>query len=673
MVFVAGSLTPGALFGQAATPEVASRDCEGAASKECRVFDVVVVGTRTKERRQRSTIRTGVVTRAEAERRGARNVGEALAGETTLQVNPEAYGYLGRPSGVQMQGLDAERVLILEDGERVSGDVGGVVDLAELPLTDVERIEYVTGPTSSLYGTNALGGVINVVSSAPQRQGASGRGRLEARSRGDLLGEASAAYRRDEHWLSLDVGHTHAPSEAAPAADGDTLVPRLNSHLLGLRAGTAPTERLALRVKLRWVHDAVLGRSSQQVPGLSTYLLELPEVTERVSAHAQQSLELTTGSRLDFSLSRSWFRGESKRDRVRSPLDEARLRTLDTFGFESTLTIQDGKNRTWVLGVRTDTEQFGQELERTQLIESELRTSRTPEVERTQLGSGALFAQLTWLWGKELTALPGVRAELHGRYGSIVAPRLAAAYRPSEQLSLRGAFGRGFRAPSAKEYGFVFDHSAIGYRVLGNAELKPEQSWGITGDVTFKPSAWLLLRAGGFGNWVRELIATDLADQQASAAVTDYTYVNVSRAMTAGGDAQARFSPSPRVRFDAGYAHLWTRDETRGEPLPTRPTHTLTLGLVARTRGRLEASARYRWVSSSFVATEVRAPAFGSLDLRVGCRLWRDVQAYARVLNSLNERKDPARVGDARPPLGRNFYLGLRGELPGTEATDDHD
>jgi outer membrane receptor for ferrienterochelin and colicins len=93
--------------GAASQTEPSRGACPPGSSADCRASEVVVVGTRTPESVQRSTIRTGVVTREEADRRGARNVGEALAGETSLQVNPEAYGYLGRPSALQMQGLDA--------------------------------------------------------------------------------------------------------------------------------------------------------------------------------------------------------------------------------------------------------------------------------------------------------------------------------------------------------------------------------------------------------------------------------------------------------------------------------------------------------------------------------------------------------------------------------------
>ncbi len=650
------------------TGEAAS--CDSDASRTgCKPAEVVVVGTRSPESVQRATIKTGVVTRDEAERRGARNVGEALAGESTLQVNPQAYGYLGSPSGVQMQGLDAERVLILEDGERVTGDVGGVVDLAQLPLTDVERIEYVTGPTSSLYGTNALGGVVNVVTAPPRATGASGRLRLEGRDRGDWLGEGSLAYRRDDDWVGGDFSMTHTASE--PLGEGpDTLVPRINTRLLGLRGGTTPQRRAQLRFKLRWIHDEALGATSEQVPGLGPYLISLPDVTDRVTARIQETLRISSKAHLDFSLARSWFTAETMRDRANSPADERHSSELDDQSFESVLTLQDGSARTWILGVRGDVEQFSQDFERTELIDGRLQTQTTAEVGRTQLASGALFAQLAWLFGGKLTILPGLRTEVHDRYGSILAPRLAVAYRPREELAFRSAFGRGFRAPSAKEYGFLFDHSAIGYRVLGNPDLEPERSWGVTADASWRPRPWLLLRAGGFGNWVSELIGTDLAPEQDNPAVTDYTYVNVSRARTAGGDASVQLRPSERWALDASYAYLWTRDDSTGKPLPTRPPHTVTLAIVGRPFERLEGSARYRWVSSAYVAEDIRAPGFGTLDLRLDCRIWREMHAYTGVLNLLDTHKDPERLGDTRPVLGRSFYLGVSGNLPGSDELE---
>lgn len=665
-------LWTGVAFAQSKATEAvpACQESPSNAKPGCQPIEVVVVGTRTPESVQHATIRTGVVTREEAERRGARNVGEALAGETSLQVNPEAYGYLGRPSGVQIQGLDAERVLILEDGERILGDSGGVVDLSELPLTDVERIEYVMGPTSSLYGSNALGGVINVVTSAPRDEGVSGRGRLEARSRGELLAAASAAYRRGSAWAGLDSSVEYEPGLGVAEGRPDLLVPARKTRLLGLRGGTALGRRIELRLKLRWVHDELLGLTSEQVPVLGVYLVDLPETTDRVVLRARETLHLTDHARLDLSLGRSWFSGEARRDRRNSPIDEVRARRLESQSLEAALTIADGSTRTWVLGVRSDAEQFSQELKRTEVNGTELRARRVTEVEPTLLASGAGFGQLSWRVKPNFTLLPGARVELHDRYGAILAPRLAASFQPHDKLTLRGAVGRGFRAPSAKEYGFLFDHSAIGYRVLGNPALEPERSWGVNGDATLRPKSWLLVRGGGFANWVSQLIGTDLAADQPNASVTDYTYVNVARAKTAGCDGMLRLSSARNVSLELGYAYLWTKDDSTGQALPNRPPHTLTAAVRGKLFSRLEGNARYRWVSSAFVGDNLRAPSFGALDLRLSYRVWRDVRAYVGALNVLDTKKDPNQLGDVRPAVGRSFYFGVSGDLPGTTEAE---
>jgi outer membrane receptor for ferrienterochelin and colicins len=654
--------------------EEAGPSCQGATAPgnhACQPIEVVVVGTRTPESSQRATIRTGVVTRVEAERRGARNVGEALAGETSLQVNPEAYGHLGKPSGVMIQGLDADRVLILEDGERVMGDSGGVVDLSELPLTDIERIEYVMGPTSSLYGSNALGGVVNIVTAAPQAQGLSGRARLEARSRGELLAAASAAYSLGRDWAGVDSSVEHEPGLRVVEGRPELLVPGRKTRLLGLRGGTTLGRHIELRFKVRWVHDELLGLTSEQVPGLGAYLVDLPETTERVTLRARETLHLTQHTRLDLSLGRSWFTGEARRDRRDSPVDEVRARKLASQSLEGALTIADGQTRTWVFGIRSDAEQFYQELKRTEVNGRELRERVVKEVPSTLLASGSAFAQLAWRLVPSFALLPGARVELHDRYGAILAPRLAASFQPRDTVTIRAAVGRGFRAPSAKEYGFLFDHSAIGYRVLGSPALEPERSWGVNGDVTFRPKSWLLVRGGGFANWVSQLIATDLATDQPNTVVTDYIYVNVARARTAGGDALLKLSLDRDLSLELGYAHLWTKDDSTGDALPNRPPHTLTVAARGNLLGRLEGSARYRWVSSAFVETDVQAPGFGALDLRLSYRIWRDVTAYVGALNVLDTKKNPDRFGDARPALGRSFYLGVSGDLPGNVEADD--
>jgi outer membrane receptor for ferrienterochelin and colicins len=294
-----------------------------------------------------------------------------------------------------------------------------------------------------------------------------------------------------------------------------------------------------------------------------------------------------------------------------------------------------------------------------------IQTKKDVEVAPTALGNAALFGQLRWAFGDKLTLLPGVRAETHLHYGSVVTPRLAVSFSPLPQLLFRASSGRGFRTPGAKEFGFNFDHSLFGYRVLGNPNLKPETSWGVNGDISLTPQRGLTLRAGGFANWVEQLIDFKIAEEQDPRSdVTNYEYTNVSRARTFGVQLDAAFRVRPWLRVEAGYAYLWTRDDTNEQPLQGRPPHTVTSALTATLPGGVEMYLRYRAVTDAFLGEDLRAPGFQTLDARISRGLWPKAKAYVGVQNILGVQKDPTREGDQRPLEGRSIYLGLTAEGP---------
>jgi outer membrane receptor for ferrienterochelin and colicins len=171
---------------------------------------------------------------------------------------------------------------------------------------------------------------------------------------------------------------------------------------------------------------------------------------------------------------------------------------------------------------------------------------------------------------------------------------------------------------------------------------------------------------------VKNLISFEPAPVQMDPNVTDYRYVNVDSARTFGGDATLRVEPIDGVTANAGYAYLFTRDDTSGEPLPNRPPHTVTLSSSARLPAGFEATVRFRYVTTTFVETGIETPGYGLLDARVGYSPVQAVQFYAGGLNLLDVERDPALLGDARPTLGATFYIGARGELsfdeePGAE------
>jgi outer membrane receptor for ferrienterochelin and colicins len=632
-------------------PEPTNAESEG---------EVVVTGTRTEEQAARSTLATKVVTKAEAERRGATNVAEALAGEPGLSVNPNAYSHLGSPSGVQIQGLDAERVLVMRDGERVVGDFGGVIDLSAYPLADIERIEVVSGPTSSLYGTGALGGVVNIVSGPPVHPGTSMSGRAEKRSSHAVLAEGTVSERFDSSWATLSASYQQQDGVRLFDDLPDLAIPNQEKLVFDARLGHQG-ERLDSLVSGSFGQERARGLLSEELPVLGRFEVGLPEQTQRYSLRNVERLRLTDTVEVSSSVGAQWFRNRASRDRVASPLDEDRFRKHEQQSAE--LSARIGRTPTrFMVGLRFEREAFTQSLVRIGSNDGELATSEREEVAPVELRSGAAYAQLIYEPSEDATVVPGVRAELHDRFGYVVAPRLAASWFPTEELQLRASAGTGFRAPSAKEFGFFFDHSSLGYRVVGNPDLAPERSIGGNADVRYRVSENFGVRAGTFYNWVFDLITTEFSGR-AEAGVDDFGYVNVGHARTAGVEPSAWWRLDSTLYAEFAYSYLFTRNDDSDEPLPSRPPHTVTTSLRYRPVGDLEFVLRQRSVSPAFVAESLFSPAFSLLDVRAAYDVGA-FQSYVAVHNALDVHDDPMRPADQRPTLGRVFVVGVLGTWP---------
>ena len=125
--------------------------------------EIVVTAARREQRLADAAVATEVVTRAALEETGSSDLAAALVEQTGIQFDG------GHPSGagVMLQGLSNERVLVLVDGQPLYGRISGTMDLARIPTAIVERVEVVKGPQAALYGSEAMGGVVNIVTRAP--------------------------------------------------------------------------------------------------------------------------------------------------------------------------------------------------------------------------------------------------------------------------------------------------------------------------------------------------------------------------------------------------------------------------------------------------------------------------------------------------------------------------
>ncbi len=646
------------------TPEASPESGAPAASTadaEDEGVEVVVTGSRTPESVQRATVRTTVISEEEMRRRGARDAAEALSGELGVQVNPGAYDYLGHRSAIQIQGFDLERVLVLEDGERIIGDTAGAIDLGAVPLVDLARIEVVTGPTSALYGTGALGGVVNLLTAPPQQEGVALRGRLEGRYPWAATAEARGAWRGGDDWLVLDASERRSEGVRLDLSRPDLTLPALRRSAVGLRAGTHLGQGTDLRLRARYLREQRDGLISQSFPGLGLYLVDTPELGERYVLQLSSESRVSSGASVRVSANSQWARAQVDKDRRNSPVDERSVRQQRLQSLELSSVLVSGAVTT-VVGARVEAEHLSQQLSKYQASGD---TEVSDEVTPALLASVAGFGQVSWRALESLTLMGGVRGEQHRRFGGVVAPRLAAALRPSSWLTVQLAAGRGFRAPTANEYGFAFDHSFLGYRVLGNPNLHPERSWGGNFDVTAHVEPALTFHGGVFANTVSELIDLELAGAGMIPGVADYRYVNVGSARTAGAEVQLSHHPAGGVHTRLGYAYLFARDDTNHRPLPSRPPHTVTASLDAPLPAELSLSIRWRAITSAFVDVGVDAPGWMSLDTRLERPLGDTFHVYAGVLDALGARREPYRTGDQRPIVGRSVYLGVTADWPG--------
>src|SRR5687768_17706765 len=130
-----------------------------------RLERVVVTSSRRAQRLKDSPVSVEVIPREEIRRSGASDLASLLVERAGIDLQG------GHPAGegVMLQGIGSERVLILLDGQPLAGRISGVFDVSRIPTAMVERVEVVKGPQSTLYGTEAMGGVVNIITRTPGR------------------------------------------------------------------------------------------------------------------------------------------------------------------------------------------------------------------------------------------------------------------------------------------------------------------------------------------------------------------------------------------------------------------------------------------------------------------------------------------------------------------------
>ena len=613
--------------------------------------------------------RMKVIGEEQVQRMAANDLGSALRNETNLRLGQD--NVLG--TSMSMQGLSGENVKILVDGVPVVGRLDGNIDLSQIDLTGIERIEVVEGPLSVSYGTNALAGTINLITRKRGR-GRTFGAKVYAEHIGRLNTTVQGFWQRGGHSLAVSGGRNFF-SGWNPDQTG---LPDLGPAPADTNRWQQwkPREQYFGRLNYRWalrdwelgykgevMHDKITDRGLPRAPYFETAFDQV-FTTVRLD-NALFATRTWTGSTLQaqaayqhYSRTRNtWYRD----------LTDLGGELIDAEGMQDTarFTLANGR-MTW--STRRDSSAW--DLEAGLDLNYETGTGERIGDGEQAIGDYAAFASVELRPTKGLTLRPAARVAYNTRYAAPIVPSLNARWALGERFVLRGAYAMGFRAPSLKELYFYFVD--VNHDIVGNPDLEAERAHHGDLSLTYRHArkeSVYTADAGLFLNDVRDLIT--LAQVQG----TRYSYVNIGRVRTFGGSVNAGWD-NGHWAFSTGLALTGREDDLVGTQQWTTPEVRASLTRNWRRHGwRLSAFYKYTGEQVAYVAlsdTEVARntiSAFHLADANVAKTLWKDRLTVALGCNDLFDVANlqasfaggaHSAGGNAVPmTTGRTFFLRL--------------
>jgi outer membrane receptor for ferrienterochelin and colicins len=532
-VSVCGSLVLGAgtLTAQQSRDSV-HRDSLGRAH---RLAGLVVTASRRLQASSDAPVATQVIDRAAVERSGAQDLQALLTQYVGIEPEPSVVG----SGGVQLEGLSSEHVLVLIDGQPLVGRIDGELDLSRVPAQIIDRVEVIRGPLSTLYGSSAMGGVINVITRDPA-----------AAPPGFSLRALSGSQHRTDADADLSTG-------IGPLRGTFDIGRRIDDVQPG-RAdqSAARARRWDGNARVHWspgahgmaIDAALLGVSENQrwQDGQLFYFSDNTQADARLSASTVAGANGL--GKLVGTLYYSDFAHLSRQATLPEPVSDSGDQSSESLA-RAEVTYTAPVTTTQVLDAGIDIDRDA------------LTSDRISSGHRTSLEAEP-YAQYTVTVG-HLALVPGMRVSSSDQWGTHVTPKVAALMRLPAGFALRASVGSGYRAPAFKELYLTFLNAAVGYVVHGNPDLRPETSVNVAAGLewtTRRAYAQVQAYTNHFSQFIESV---QLAD---SGSVEQYTYGNVASGTTRGIDVNAGVVVR-RVSVDASYGRVYARDQTANVPL----------------------------------------------------------------------------------------------------------
>ncbi|MBI5573550.1 MAG: TonB-dependent receptor [Elusimicrobia bacterium] len=595
----------------------------------------VFIGLRKEVPVEKTATNITVITEDEIEKSDAKTVGEILENKTGV-IQVLKYGTLGAHSEINIRGGkdSSKQVLVMVDGRPVNdilGSAAGSANLSEIPTENIERIEVMRGPSSALYGANALGGVVNIITKKA----------ITAKPKTEIGLEYGSFSTK-----SCKMNFSAKPGKANIFLSGSKNVSdgfRENSEYDGLNLSSKigyDFDKIGKFGTFINHHNDELG-----IPGTNkTEIADYDNDKEQTAKTPNQNMktrkqvyELNYEKKLsDETKLQSKIYFQQKYFRLRDPDSPQK----DDIGISDTLggTIQADTLHNITAGVegKHDICNKKNEFTKTTVIDKWADTS-------------AIFIQKTFNL-ERLTATAGTRYDYNNVFGGQLNPRVVNIYKLSDNFKLSSTVGRAFRAPTFDD--LYADVPGMG---VGNPELKPEKSIGTDFGMEYKLKEILVSKIILFYSDIKNFI------QWAKISPTSsiYTPSNVGKVFSRGVEFEIENSSIKNITQNLNYTFLESMGKETGtyKTLQYTPKHRLNYGLnysaplEIKTKLGVEYTHKQIWEDWK----EHKIPGYTLANLRVSRKI-----LQSEVFFSVENIFDRRYVSRENYPLpGRTYSAGI--------------
>ena len=632
---------------------------------------IVVTAQRVETEKKEIPQSMTVITNDDVSRKGAGNLSEALNGTPGLDLSAGAQSSSSAMGGHQLmvRGMNTNETLFLTDGVRLADEdtsqTKNMYLLSRLNPTDIDRIEVLRGPAGALYGSDAMGGVIQVITKKPGKKemilgtrfSASENAAYFRTDPGKMGRFGLAISGRISKYRPLSYPRTGKDDRRSMIYDGyDRPLYGIARYLtLDGLYDFVNTNHNTLRFRNDFFHESVNTGFSDAFANFGLGPIDLQKnETSRISRKEWTSSLTYEGqtvrSHYEGNMSYSRLKKRSTTINSREPIPLNRIRNFPrmpaTDMKEMLETIfpysesDKGLYETWsfsgkdTITYKAHTMTFGGEYLKNTYTGTRLADSSVPKGSEKGYSEErhAIFLSDQWQVNDKLLLNPSLRLE-NGEE-SITAPSLGMTYKLTDKFRFKANYGRGYRSPSISEKYLHFNHMA---QVDGNPDLKAEKSDNY--DLAFEWDGPVSGRISWFHNKVKNLIDTY------HVTGNRYTYTNRTRAAIQGMEIELSRPFHENFTLSTNYTYLDARDTSEDTRLENRSRHTATLRLSYDDHRDYGYSAELWDTWKGSYAFDGDTYTYHLLNLSLTKRWGKDFSLHLGMYNMLNKEIDELYVG----------------------------